>query len=296
MIVGRSGTGRVQTTQPSGFLFDDDFATGNKSKTMNGVQWWQNGVNSTVVDDPGSPSGKALRLRTTIWDAAEECWCEQRFYLGPLGETGIYTDLTFRYKMLIPANYWHPNGPVFAGPPATNSDNNKWLRVWSRGPQFPLRDGYSPYYYKGGFSLNPLASPGAGSRLMTEWGSDSEPTPNDNQGVGQNNTPNLPWIDPADCGTEVEFVMRVKADTIGPINSRSEQTGGNGALQAWKNGVRIANLTTLQWRSATGTHDFFEYGYVTGYLNQGWSSSYDWMLRRFTIAAGPGGPAAFGVS
>jgi hypothetical protein len=293
-----SNTASATTTGSTGLLFDDDFASGGKGKTQNGVRWHNNGVNATVVADPTSPSGFALRLRTTIWDAAEECWCEQRFYLGPEGANGTYKDLTFYYKMRVPSNLVHPNGPLFASaPPATNSDNNKWLRVWSRGSTFPSGDGYSPYYYKGGFSTVPLATWGSGCRLISEFGSDVN-----GEGVGPQDTPTVsPWIEPSDLGTVMEFAMRVKADTLGAPGSQMELTGGNGALQAWRkpqggSWQQIANQTTLLWRSEAGTHDFFEYGYVTGYLNQGWSESYDWMLQRFSIATGPTGPAQFGIT
>jgi hypothetical protein len=292
-----SNTANATTTGSTGLLFDDDFASGNKTKTQNGVRWHNNGVNATVVADSTSPSGFAMRFRTTIWDAREECWCEQRFYLGPEGANGTYKDLTFYYKIRVPSNYMHPNGPLFAVGDGLNSDNNKWIRVWSRGSNFPSNDGYSPYYYKGGFSLVPLATWGQGSRILTEFGSNVG-----GEGVGPQNTPTLsPWIEPSDVGTVMEFLMRIKADTLGAPGSQMETTGGNGALQLWRKPQgattwqQIANLTELVWRSQDGAHDFFEYGYVLGYLNQGWSESYDWMLQRFSIATGPTGPSQFGV-
>jgi hypothetical protein len=272
----------VTASVQSAALFDDDFATGDKTHTENGVRWHGAGVRAVVVDDPGNSSGKALRLRfeprfTTI--DGDMAWAEQRFYLGPDGETGIFKDLWLKYRLLIPSNYQLINTP-------STSSNDKWIRVWSRGSGFPNNDGYSPYYYKGGFSTRPLSTPGAGARFFAEWGTDLD-------GVGPNGTPNFTgWIEPADVGQEVEYIMRIKADTSGTVGGATLPTGGNGALQAWKNGVKIIDYTTLSWRSSTGDHEFFEYGYVLGYSNCGYDQQTDFLLRQFTIATSN----IFGVS
>lgn len=282
----------------SGLLYDNRFATGDKSHTENGVQLLGGSVNSTVVVDSGSPSGYALQLRVPPWNSStEEAWVEQRFHLGPDADAGAYDDLTFLYVMRVPDNYTHPNGPLYASsPPAGNSDNNKWIRVWN-GDTSDGNNGYSNYHLKGGFSTVPLSSWGNGSRQITEWGSD---TPG--EGVGQNSTPSLNgWIEPSDLGTEVQFLMRIKADTQGTPGSSMSTTGGNGALQSWKkpqgaaNWTQIANLDTLSWRSASGGYAFWRYGYILGYLNQAWSEEMIWLMRRFAIGVGPGAPASFGV-
>jgi hypothetical protein len=280
----------VAASVKSAALFDDDFASGDKSHTENGVAWHGAGVRATVVDDLGNSSGKALRMRYPARGTSPEgndAWSEQRFYLGPLSEDGRYNELWIKYRVLIPSNF------ELTDPLA--HQNDKWLRLWSRGPDFPDEDGYSPYYFKGGFSMTPLATPGQGARIITEFGGDVviEGPPRREGRVGRWDTPfGNNWITSADLGQEVEYVMRVKTDTSGTINTMPAATGGNGALQAWKNGVLIASQTGLRWRTSDGLHEYFEYGYIFGYSNCGYAQQTDFFVRQVTIATSN----IFGVS
>jgi hypothetical protein len=278
------------TSVKSAALFDDDFSSGDKSHTENGVVWGSS-TRATVIDDPGNSSGKALRMRfqarTGPAGGASEAHAEQRFYLGAAGATGIYTELWIRLRVLVPSNYQLINVDA--------SNNDKWLRLWSRGAEWPDDDGYSPYYFKGGFSTIENTTPGAGSRLITEFGNDLRPSTDGGLDgrVGRNSTPSVnDWITSADLGQEIEYVMRVKTDTLGTIGAEPAATGGNGALQSWKNGVLMANQTALLWRTKTGLHEYFEYGYILGYSNSGYAEQTDFLIRQVTIATSD----IFGVS
>lgn len=224
----------------------------------------------------------------------EEAWTEQRFTFGNTPRP----DVTLCEEVVVPANYSHPNGPLFASiPPAGASDNNKGCRVWT-GDEADGNDGYSDYYVKGAWSFFPLAVAGNGSRLGTEWGSNVT-----GEGVGQNGTPMLDFINEADRGTKVKIITRIKTDTAGTINSSMETIGGDGAIQVWiiRPGdliTQVADLTTLRWRSVDGVAEVsgFRRGYLRGYLNQAAEVQYDWMFHRFAIATGPTGPTQFGVN
>jgi hypothetical protein len=282
-LSGYSASVSATTSPAAGVaLFSDSFALGNRSHTQNGVRWWQNGVNSTVVADPGNSTGWALRLRMParpdVDGDAGDSWAEQRFYFGQAGTDGAYTDLWFKYRVLIPLNYFHRQASFL-------TSNNKFIRVWKGNTVTnPSNDGYTAghYHLKGGFSTDPLSPQGAGSRFRAEFGSDTS-----GNGVGLSGTNIIstgPLISPADLGQEVTYVMHIKTDTAGVIGAQSRPTGGNGALGMWKNGVQLIHHTTLAWRTEDGLHEFFEYGYVFGYANSGFLEQTDILLRELTIA------------
>jgi fibronectin type 3 domain-containing protein len=274
-----SNTATATTATSGTALFTDTFSTGNKNKTENGVAWTGTSVNVAIVSY-ANPFGSnfAMRFRyPAAPSAGGEGTAEQRFYLGPNATDGQYKEIWVEYVMVIPSNFFLRND--------TGSDNNKFLRLW-HGETSDGDNGYDDYIVKGGFSTLPMTTPGAGARVITEWGSNTVIGVSQ-ESVGQNGTPSLAgWIDPADVGQVVTFVMRVKVDSIGqpgtdlayPANT------GNGALQAWKNGTRVANLTNIRWRSQTGAEDFLEYGYVLGYANQGYNEQTDFHLLRIRIA------------
>jgi hypothetical protein len=262
-----SATTHATTTS---VLFTEEWWSGDKTRTMNGVRWHGTGANATVVADPGNHTGFALRLRHP---ALAQFNSEQRFYLGPESAGGIYRDLYGKYRLFIPANWTTPTGI-----PGNGGVNNKFFRLWSRGPDFPVNDGYTPYYFKGGFSG--VATASGATNFRSERGSD-------HYGVGAAGTgeSRSVLITPADRGTEVTFHFRVKTDTIGAINQpHTPPRTGNAILQLWKNGVRICNDTGLNWRSSDGLHEYFEYGYVWGYCNSGFTQVSDLLMREFTLS------------
>lgn len=257
------------TTAAGTALFSDSFATGNKLHTQNGVSWLGTGANATVIADPGNASGFALRLRYPVLTTQNT---EQRFYLGSAGTAGVYRDLWIKYRVFWPLNF-----RCQSGLPGNQGVNNKFLRLW-HGLLSDNVNGYASYIIKGGFSS--IATASGVANFRGERGSN-------HYGVGAAGTgesrPGL--VVAADLGTEVEYIMRLKTDTLGvPGADFPPPSVGNGIIQMWKNGVRICNDQNLTWRSADGTGEFFEYGYVFGYANSHFAEVTDILLRELTIA------------
>ena len=256
-VTAPEGACKAPTPEPTDALFSDNFASGNLSKTQNGFRWG-NRTATSVVDDPGNASGKALQFRFKA--AASNSWAEQRFSLG-----GQHKDLWVRYRLVIPANYAH-------GTASTN--NNKFLRLWS-GDQNDGNDGYSRYCEKGGFST---FGKGGASSIGAEWGSDGD-------GVGTNTTSRIPdWLSFSDRGKEITYVMHVRVDSIGKPGAQNYPLNkGNGALEAWKNGKQFISLTDISWRCTRGA-EYFTNGYVLGWANSGFGEEQEFLLREFSIA------------
>lgn len=96
--------------------FEDDFETGDKSKSnAGGFSWDPNATLTDIYNDNDSYSGSySMRLSYPAGTA----WAEQRFNTG-----GPYLELWVSYWIRVPTNFTY----------TTNGNINKFLAVWSDG-------------------------------------------------------------------------------------------------------------------------------------------------------------------
>lgn len=241
---------KAPTPDPGGLLFSDDFGSGALTKTASGFKWL-GGSGTEVVSDPGNASGKALRFRFKAAASGQDSFSERRFVVPNL------KDVWIQYTVVIPSNYTHRNDE---GP-----DNNKALRLWY-GNKTDDNDGYASYVIKGGFSTLPA------DRLIPEWGP---------PGVGQRDASTASgWITSADRGKQITFTFHVKTDTK-CTSGDPKVTGGNGALEAWKDGKRVMSYREVCWPSKGAA---FDRGYAFGWANSGFAQQTDILMRKFSIA------------
>lgn len=247
----------------SGIFFEDDFASGDLSKTQNNFEWRQNG-NVQVVNRSGAPSGKACRfffgnpnLNTSR--------AELRFDLGALRQE-FWVELLLE----IPNPYYHHDNSFPVG-----SDNNKFFDLWQ-----PLVDGQgagaTPGNYHALHLMETLPS-GGGSRPNSKWSTSSRlggqaagswGTSN-GQVNGQGVFGNL--IDPSDAGKVITLVGWYRVHT-GAVSPQGESltnlnSTGNGAMAWWKNGVKKYYWDKMQCMHHNASFRGFRYGYILGAAN-----------------------------
>ena len=246
---------------PSGtIIFQDDFRSGDISKTLNGAAFWSNNSSAyqqpsaTRLSDifvlPESPSGYSVRaLYAGTTNLAEDARPELRFDLG-----GQYPELWVSFRLYIPQNYFH-RIPIGSG-------NNKFLIMWN--------DVYSSSQY---FDLE-VWPRGSGD------GSDKVSFNSKYNGVAQGHVfPSQDWTlgAPDDRGRWHTYVLHFKLATSAIAN--------DGAMQVWKNGVLVMNFENLP--HYTPGANYFANGYVFGASNSGFTEDTELRLDDVVFATTP---------
>jgi hypothetical protein len=106
---GGGGSGEI--------FFEDDFVSGDLTKTLNGFSW--TGANK-VVPNEGRLGGSAARFRYGPNAIGQDSSQELGFFLAPAG-SGL-TELWIEYYLKIPSNYIQRNDPP---------SNNKFFALWA---------------------------------------------------------------------------------------------------------------------------------------------------------------------
>lgn len=197
-----------------------------------------------------------------------------------------YTELWFRYKMWVPSNYFHRVNPD----PERASNNKGLMMLWG--------DSYSGYSPTASLHFLPFDNGSNGdSYLYPAWRVNG-PTalnffdPNDLSG-GDPLTASPVGIVQADRGTWVDWVMHFKVST-NPIAYESraawDPVNDNGAVQVWKNGNLLLDITNAHnyygggASDPGGVGDGWNFGYILGAANSGWDELTEIFIDDFAIA------------
>ncbi len=220
-------------TLPSGWLFCDDFETGDLSTSWSAARWGGGSYVqvSTAIARTGT---NALAFNFLGGVDGEDAWAEQRFELG-----GQYDELWFRYDLQIPTNYYHRT-QVGGG------NNKSFITLWA--------DDYG-------------AGPGlaAGFEVWPDGGGAGELTFHPfRPEIGHIPAPGAPaGIELSDRGTWIEIVGQVRAASV---------NNDDGIARLWKTpegGERtlIFELTNVAMYQPNG--NYLERGYLLGWSNSG---------------------------
>ena len=211
-------------------LFEDDFSSGDLSKTQNGFIWLAPTNTSVVTTNPLSGS------YSLMFDFAYLQTAEQRFNMG-----NLYSEITMLFDIYIPDGsevwggliYEHYNSQGGA------SDNNKWWRLWDTNPE-------SGNPEKVGGSTRAADVTGI-SKLEAEWNK------GDGSGMtGRDSSDN--FINASDRGNWFNFKVYHKAATV---------ADNDGIFKVYKNDNLIINRTDVDNYDAAGDHAW-QFGYLLG--------------------------------
>lgn len=245
---GNSGSGNGSGNQPSGavLLFEDDFESGNLSKSANGFRWTDS-TRDIVVSSATARNGTySLQFTYPAVADGEDGMSEQRFYLG-----GNYRDVTVEYDLLIPANYYHRT--------QSGAANNKgFLYLWANtyGDPRPL------------VATN-FWPDGSGQSIGSIY-----TRPND---LGHYMEFTAPAIASSDAGKWLHIVVRY---------AYASAANNDGIAQIWKTPeggtqVQIVNKTNGPWYHADGTG--FDNGYLLGWSNSGFAQETRLYIDNFKV-------------
>ena len=211
-------------------LFEDDFETGNLSKTVNGFRWTDRA--NTGVSNAAARSGSYSLEFTYTTQPDGDAMSEQRFYLG-----GNYRDVSVEYDILIPSNYYHrtQSGPA---------NNKGFLYLWANTYADPR-----PLVATNFWPDNSGQSIGS---VYTR--------PND---LGHYMEFTAPAISTSDVGNWMHIVVRYAYASPSNNDGIAQiwKTPGGGST------VQILNKTNGAWYHAQGTG--FDNGYLLGWSNSG---------------------------
>jgi uncharacterized protein YjdB len=261
---GRSAQATVVVTPlppPSDSLvviFQDDFETGNLSRTSPDLRWGasngESGARPLVSSDIARSGSRSLKF-TFLGnpDLADDAWSEQRFaFAQPMAE--VYLD----WYQYFPDGS-EGLGARFEYRNADGSDNNKFLLMWD--------DDYSNDRLAVGFESE-WASGGDGS-LVTKWEAGSSPFGNKGADIWN------PAITNALRGRWVQFRMHVKV---------ASAANNDGVVELWVDGVkRIENLA-LPMYAPGGLGNYLLNGYLMGWANTGFTQTTYSYVDDFTVS------------
>jgi len=242
-IAGHSFDGSLSVSSVTS-LFSDNFASGDLSHTENGVNWTSS-TRTSVVSDLTSWGDNSLEF-----DWAGSAYAEQR-----LSFSQKYAEIWYREVV-----YFHPDFSI-----ADDSWNNKVIKSWggvygsgtvdtSMGMEFRGQAGgsYMGIYAVFGHRWDPagVSSHGAPTSGDEFYRQDREP------------------------GTEVEYIFRIKVDET-PSDFDCYYLGGDGAVQVWKNGVKVYDLTTIKCYPQDGVAIGMDAHYLWGWWNSVSNGTFD---------------------
>ncbi len=247
-------------------LFQDDFESGNKSKTQNGVKW-ASGVNTTVNTIKPRTGSYAMEFNFKAAVDGKDSFSEQRFALN-----GNYPEVWIQYDLYIPTNYYHRR--------QTSSANNKsFVHLWTEN--YKQKEGIA-----GGFEIWPNGS-GVGRLKFNP----ARPINSHYEDTRSEN-----GIDLSDKGKWITITIQVKAGTA----SSTEFLHGS-EVRAWKsvNGGStklIYKLTDVVFKAWNNTDtilfnkngkNYFNNGYILGWANSGFAQTTKLYMDNVTIATTP---------
>jgi hypothetical protein len=234
-------------------IFFDDFASGDKSKTMNGFSWTSSTPGKVNVTTDNPYSGTHSMKFTFVSDLSDNnAIAEQRFNLGT-----SYKEIWFQYRMFIPSNYER----YLQGAPEVASVNHKQFYLWDSD-----NGGYGNGA-KMGMETWPKAA-GTTAQGSAMWRSNPVYT------TLHNFFPQNDFIVPADLGTWVTYKHKLRV---------ADEGQSNGQHITWKNGAKIAEFLNVD-NGFSGENLSFNNGYLLGHMNGGFKSTIDIYLDEIAFA------------
>lgn len=245
-------------------FFEDDFSTGDLSRTGGGFAWGMDGDGqlgpnvavSTLNPYPGDSHSLAFTYPAKP-DGADAT-AEQRFTIGVPGHPEIWLEYWFH----LPVNFAHR--------PQTGPVNNKFLRVWG-GDYGGSQLGYLGNNPKAGASYDPR---GAGSWLYGQWGD------HDNLlFTGQDR----PHWDPAwnPGGTSGAIPFGAWSQIRYHFELASAEDAGDGSYELTVDGTSKIHKVDLDFYG-DNTNDL-RWGYLMGWSNSGFDETTTIHVARFKI-------------
>lgn len=230
------------TPLPSGWVFCDDFETGDLTHREGGARWDGPGPGASV-DTSGAVSG-AYSLALSYGGVADgaDAFTEQRFELG----TGA-RELWIRYSMYVPANYQHRSQSHLG-----ESANNKgfihlWHGDYGSGPGVAA-----------GFEFWPM---GGGAESVTTFHpfrpdiGHLEPTAGRRLGISA-----------SDVGQWATITIHLRAASV---------ANNDGVAEVWRRPTGAAAELVYQRTDVPmyASPDTFERGYLLGWANSGFTET-----------------------
>lgn len=256
------GPTRVDTVPGAvAMLFTDSFAGGVKAPAQNGISYTSTGgVAPVVVADPTNASGFSLRFRFNAGAPGADAFSEQNMKLGERDE--IFFCTVYR----LPANYFHRSD---------GASNNKGIRVFGGMKAGDSRDSaYQHSSVKSGFSTLPKGTPTSADNLIIEFGSTEAAT--GNYGTG-------PWTTFFQADSVITIGFYTKAGTT---SGTTNPISGQGVVKVWQNGAVVYDRSDLPI-GVTGANNKFQYAYLLGWANSGFTEQTDVLLQSLKISAQP---------
>jgi len=275
-------------------LFEDDFSTGDLSKSNNYFRWGRDGTihasgyQASMVESITGPQGapvNAMRFNYGTWQ-------EIRFHLtnslsevrseSALSNTS-YNDVWISYDMLIPANYKHNSTGGDAG-----HNNKGFLTLWkglydSNSELFSLFQ-FWPASAKGGDpKLSYLTMTTYGSYIHTSAAADSHLIPGTDSAYA--------FLE-SDFGRWRNFTMHLFAGSADGAN--------DGIAELYKDGVLAARFSNINYQMAAQAYGTqlngdmgFDRGYILGYHNSGYDSQTIFRVANFKFGTSKGAVMPF---
>lgn len=225
-----------------GYIFYDDFSSGDLSKTTNGFVW-ESPTHASVINGFG-PNGKSNCLRFDYTQTGGQ-WSEQRFALG-----AIYPEVWLRYWIFFPLGNESPS----RGAKWQRDDggvvpyNNKFFRLYAgvAGDELFPRVGAETY---------PRDSAALDCQLYPEAAITGR------SGIGPfwNDDP-VPVADPFVIDSARGRWVKIKAQNLKSTDANTS----NGVQRIWVDDVLVASKTNIQHQQGVGG---FEGGYLMGSFN-----------------------------
>jgi len=246
------------------YIFSDDFASGDLTKTENGFTWG-GGPRSGVAEAPNGPALGFTYLGAPIGEGGDqEKWSERRYQLGDR-----YKEVEFEFDWYLPdgtepsitsAKYFHRLTPGSNGVPSSAGTNNKVLRLWGDNS---LGNTYTTTMWRVGASIY-ADGPDGNSYFVTEW-------PRQGTGMGTKGPSARYFFDVNDYGR----LLPMKIWTRLPTRYFESDVDSDGFIRVYKDGVLILdNPLNPYIAGTTDTSSFstpfgWENGYLMGYSNSG---------------------------
>lgn len=255
------GLGAIPDRAHATVVFQDDFESGNLSKTQGSARWTnsartrvncgfaRDGACSLEFDFEGSISGDAM--------------AEQRFTLAPAGVG--YAELWIRYDLFVPENYYHRN--------IAPSNNKGFIYLWSGDSSAPDQGYGNP---------RPL--------LSDNWWAASNGQSEASLHVRRPGSDQHLYeftelaVTAADRGKWMRVLLHFKL---------ASAANNDGVAQYWKTPesgarIQILNKTNGAWYESGSPG--FNNGYLLGYANAGFTQNTKLYIDNIVFSTTPIGP------
>lgn len=229
-------------------LFEDDFASGDISKTTNGFAWTgQNAGSEDFCTMGTAPNGTpAIEFEYTgNLDLNDDAWSEQRLDFGR-----PYREFWLKWNLWVPNNFYHRR----AIPGTAAASNNKLMIFWSGAY------GATNANQQADFEYWPNED---GSSYGTCFPAAEQGNYNPGHIYLNENGERWNYFDLSDRGNVITWIVHCRVAT--PNNN-------DGLIELWKNGTRLFMLDTLPNYNSTGENNY-RYGYLMGWSNSGWNET-----------------------